>query len=469
MLSTMRRSTLHAGIGTAMLALLAAACGTGGGEPPDEGDTAQDAGDGEPADAWPGDQVADDGGGEADDGGTRWVWPNEESRANSDPWLIEHHAEIVELRPRVLVLNFVNAKTNDALRPQLEEMVEVAAEASRYHGFDDYVAPVFLRYELAYLIDLRDATPPDGWPYRNSTLYPREDPVTGTWGFDYERLFGEEFAALYGIADPDDPAHDLDLCELIDRGLVHEVWVVADGDVPDAGAAEILELKPWYDADRQRRDRAMNRCAGNGCFDDDDVIPADCTRTVRIAFFNHTRGPGCFLESLSHGFESIGAWNPGQLPSLSRDFIPFASYALDTRYGVAWDSWYECPMGVDCLSYPTETSVTYDFSGVHGTLDPSDAVCGNVHFPPNARSHYDLVSPATVQTSCVHFRRRDGPGGADDRAPFNRNSFRFYERFAPDCDGPFLVWWRQNFPGLDNGLTDDAGSPILSWWPYIYY
>ncbi len=34
---------------------------------------------------------------------------------------------------------------------------------------------------------------------------------------------------------------------------------------------------------------------------------------------------------------------------------------------------------------------------------------------------------------------------------------------------PSFLWWRQNFPGLDNGLTDDAGAPILNWWPYVYY
>jgi len=67
----------------------------------------------------------------------------------------------------------------------------------------------------------------------------------------------------------------------------------------------------------------MSRCAGNGCFDDEDVIPVD--RTVRIAFFNNTRGVGCLLHSMSHGFESVGAWNRDIIPYLSRYLPNFSS------------------------------------------------------------------------------------------------------------------------------------------------
>ena len=88
-------------------------------------------------------------------------WPNAQSSANSDPWIAEHHAEIRQMRPRVLALQFVNGRTMDAARAQLNEEVAVIAEASRYHGYEDPAAPPFLAYDLAYLIDLRDATPPE--------------------------------------------------------------------------------------------------------------------------------------------------------------------------------------------------------------------------------------------------------------------------------------------------------------------
>jgi hypothetical protein len=280
---------------------------------------------------------------------------------------------------------------------------------------------------------------------------------------DYEKLFQPEFTQRYNISDPDNPSRLLSLCELIDKGLVHEVWIYGDADVPDVSSAEILELKPYYDEYRCRLPGAMNRCAGNGCFDLDDYIP--CNRTVRIAWFNNSRGVGCFLESLSHGFESIGAHNLSQIPYLNRYFIPFAGFDLRSRYALPVSSWYACSTN-DCLSYPTETSVAYNLPDVgrQGVIDPYDPVCGNVHFPPNARHPYDLSSPYNVRTSCTHYR--DGSGQTEI---FNTQSFAAYDTMAPDCDGPFLVWWRQNFPGLDNQAKDNQGNPMLNWWPFLFY
>ena len=193
-------------------------------------------------------------------------WPNAVSFANSDPWLAEHHDEITVMRPRILALNFVNHKTMEQMREHMQQAIQAIAEGSRYHGYSDPNAPAFLQYELAYAIDLRDQVIPPNYPYRNSTLYPRENPVEGYWGFDYEKLFTSEYTQLYNIADPDDPSRLLSLCELIDRGLVHEIWVYCDGDVPDVGMAEILELKPYYDENRNRVPGEMNRCCRQRLF-----------------------------------------------------------------------------------------------------------------------------------------------------------------------------------------------------------
>jgi hypothetical protein len=285
--------------------------------------------------------------------------------------------------------------------------------------------------------------------------------VEGSWGFDYEKLFTAEYTQLYNIADPANPSRLLSLCELIDRGLVHEVWVYCDGDVPDVSMAEILELKPYYDENRNRVPGEMNRCAGNGCFDAEDNIP--CNRTVRIGGFNNMRGVGCYLESLSHGMESTGAWSP-PIPYLSRYFPNFAGFDLDTRYGLPFNSWYASSADRYALSYPKETSVTYYVQGYKGTIDPYDPICGSVHFAPNGRKHYDLDSPYTVRTSCTHYR--DGSGQTD---LFTRSDFESYLSMAPDCMGGFLIWWRQNIPGLNNTALDDEGNPMLNWWPFLFY
>lgn len=390
------------------------------------------------------------------------VWPNRVSRANSDPWLAEHHHEIRALRPRVLALNFVNARSMPAMADAMRDAAAAIREGSRFHGFDDPGAPVALDLQIPYGVDLRDADPPPGWPYRNSTLYPREEPQEGYWGFDYERLFSDEFAALYGIEDPDAPGEVLDLCALFQRGLVHEVWIYGDADVPDASAAEILESKPRYDAERKRTAEPMNRCAGNGCFDEEDVVA--CGVTVRIAWFNNTRGVGCFLESLSHGIESTGN-DPATIPYLHDYFPALAGFDLDERYGLPLTSWYACPYGEPCLAYPTPTSVEYAVSdAVKGTIDPYDPVCGNVHFAPNGRQQYDLDGPSQVRTSCSRFR--DGSG---ETTLYDKSQHAAYAGLAPDCMGQFTVWWRQNLPGLDNAAVDDDGLPMLSWWPFLYY
>ncbi|WP_428267291.1 hypothetical protein [Haliangium sp.] len=393
-------------------------------------------------------------------------WPNIYSQANSDPWLAENHATIRVLRPKILALNFVNARSNDDMLALLDTIIAGFREGSRYHGYDDAEAPAALEYEVALAIDLRDETPPPDWPYNNSTLYPREDPVEGYWSFDYEQLFTEEFAAHYGVADPQDPERYLTLCELVDAGIIHELWIYGDADVPDVSAAEVLTLMPSYDEDRVRLPGELSRCAGNGCFDAEDVIPPDCTRSLRIGWVNNTRGPGCYLHSDGHGMESLA--NGGYIPYFSRYFRAFANLDLDTRYGLPFNSWYSCDGRPSCLSYPSSTSVTYNTPAGNGTIDEYDPVCGNVHFPPNARRHYDDVGPDTVMTTCRGFRLGQDQG-ADLAEPFDVSAFAEYNGPYYDCGGGFLVWWRQNMPGVDNPALDDQGQPMLNWWPFLFY
>jgi hypothetical protein len=396
-----------------------------------------------------------------DAGPAEVVWPNEESVANSDPWLMENHSRILQMRPRVLALNFVNTKSMEQMHDQLQQAVDAIAEGSRYRGYADPDAPVFLQYELAHEVDLRDGSPDANAPLLNSTRYPRELVPTGSWGLDYGAFFTEAFAEEMGIEDPD-TGEVLTLCELIDSGRVHEVWIYGDADVPDVAAAEIVEKKPFYDQERRRTLDPMNACAGNGCFDFDDDVP--CERTVRIAWFNHTRGPGCFLESLSHGMESIGAWNANQLPSLSKDFIPFSGHDLDGRLSLPIESFYDCPYDRDCLEYPSETSVRYIAGAEPITLDPYDPICGNAHWPPNGRRQYDLDNEQVVQTTCMRF----GDEG-DETDGYSRALIAPYESLAPDCMGPWLVFWRQSMPGLNNRARSDDGAEMLNWWPYLFY
>lgn len=401
-----------------------------------------------------------------DDGRCSLVWPNEESFANSDPWLAAHHQEIEQMRPRILALNYVNHRSMEEMHKHLDALVGAMAEGSRYHKSAIPDAAPSLQPELAYEIDLRDAEVPPLYPRYNSTLYPRESPKEGSWGFDYEQLFTPEYAQHIGLTAPDDPSRVVDLCEAIDTGMIHEIWVYGDGDIADdVNAAEILERKPRYDEDGNRLAGEWDRCAGNGCFDDEDFIP--CERTVRVVWINNNRGIGCAMESLSHGIEHVGRRFDGPLPYLSRYLPEFAGFDLDEKYGdqgVDVVSWYQCPYGEPCLSYPDETTVAYNTGLSSGSIVDYDPVCGNAHFPPNGRQHYDLDNTAPVLTTCEHWR--DGKGATEI---YDASRIADNHAIAPDCDGPFLVWWWQNIPGFDNTSIDDHGQAMLNWWPFLYY
>ena len=425
------------------------------------------------------------------------VWPNQFSKASSDAWLVAHHDEIQTVKPNVLVLDFVNVSTPAADTARVNQIFAAHAEASRMQGFKNPAQPSQLQYQLAKFVDLRDGVngrpaAPAGFAYQNSTLYPASASARSTSaGVDYSMFFGQAFANLYGYADPAQPGRFLTLCELVERGLVHELWVVASGDVPDAGMYEVLESKQRYLPSGEKIAGSFERCAGNGCFD--TTVPV-CSRSVRIGMVNYNRGPGCFMESLGHGMES--ALSGSRAPFTYHDsiyapienwFVPFASFNLDTKYGLPYRNLYEviCPdvvgVGSFCFSYPTTTSLTISYPGTSITQNPWDAVCGSVHFSPNALGQYDIcgdgprigpcdpASSTSVSTSCMGYGRHGGPGGADQQQVVSGMNWTQYDSLASDCDGAFLVWWEQNMPMFGSGQTFADGTRMKSVWPYLYY
>jgi len=97
------------------------------------------------------------------------------------------------------------------------------------------------------------------------------------------------------------------------------------------------------------------------------------------------------------------------------------------------------------------------------------ALGGNAHWPPNARGHYDMENTNAVLSTIEDWRSGSGPDGKDVTKAWSNASFAKYRDLAPDCMGAWLVYWRQNFPGLDNRQKDDAGKPMKNWWPFLFY
>ncbi len=363
------------------------------------------------------------------------VWPNAASAANSDPWLVANHDRIRLMQPRVLAINFVHGLSEPEARRQLETLSAVLRESSRWQGYRDPAAPAFLDYRV---IDIVDLSEPRGRVDRNSARFPRA--IDGV-GLDY--------GALYEL-----PLHDgLRLEELVERGLVHEVWLLADHTAHTA-PWETVEVKQTYDD--AFRPRGFEAQAGNSGGHSAPWIG----RSLRILFVNFARGVGCAMESLGHSLERMATC--GALPYYERYFREYAMLDLNRRFGLPFDSLYgKGPQPVD---YPTPTSLRYRHGWRRRTVEGYVPAGGNVHFMPNGRFDYDLDGGQAVQSTIEGWRQ---PGS--EARPWRPDVLERYRELAPDCMGRWVVYWRQNMPGLDNRALDDDGRPMKNWWPFLFY
>ncbi len=390
------------------------------------------------------------------------VWPNAQSKANSDDWIRLHHQQIKQMQPRLLVLNFVNGLSTAEATKKVEAITAALRESSRYHGYARTSATPFLDYKIVKVADLTDAAPlpPDQQLDGNSTHYPRTpDWKQGMVNFQYGQLFNDKFADLINIPDPDDATRMLGLSQLVSRGMVNEVWFVAN-QRNFGGPLECVEVKQAYDENlRKLAGRAVQ--AGPQASDQQTFIG----RSLRIVHVNPERGPGATMTALSHALESTAA--SGAIPYFSRYFAEFAGYDLKKRYRMPFDSFYQ--RGGTEFEYPDENTLVYYWKSEKRVVHPYVAVGGNVNFVPNARRDGDTANETAVLSTIEHYRLLDGPDGKDRAVPWLPTRFARYQGVAPDASGPWTVYWRQNMPGLDNPCKDDTGKPMLNWWPFLFY
>ena len=424
-------------------------------------------------------------------------WPNPVSKANSDPWIAANHPLIQKLRPHVLVLDFDNGSTPAAASTMAGQVAALFKEGSRPHGYSNASAQPLLEYQIDKVVDLRDNPIPTGTSKRTSSLWPVRTGSTAGFNYttDYKQLFGTAFAARYGYADPAHAGQFLTLCQLADRGIIHDVWLYS---WPDSGAsgAEVLEWSPMYDAQRNKIANSWTAGAGNGVFDSD--VP-HCAGSLRIGFIDASQAAGQYVHSAGHGMESKFA-NSGAIAYVRPYFTEFAGFDLDTKYGTIdtvtlnpISSWYglysrnQPNAGSDVANNPCDyikwlnpgtstQGVAYTATAATSAcVDPPDRrtinsyvpVCGNVHFPPNARRQYDQFNATAVLSTCEGYRRREGSGGQDLARSFSNANFQPYTTL-PGTD-PWLVWWIQSMPGFQSGILDNNGQPMPSWLPFLFY
>jgi hypothetical protein len=382
-------------------------------------------------------------------------WPNPEAPANSADWIRDHHDEITLLRPRVLVLDV--QRVGQPIETVTKKVIDAVAEGSRYHGYSDSNAKPFLRYEIAKIVDLRDpvAEYPSYWPPGPN--------------FDAGALFAEEFAARYGFEDPDQPGAYLNLCEIFERGLVHELWIAAE-----AGVRAVYENQSRM----QRYDASLKKIAGsfqtctNGCYNDPQRR-VNCKVSVRMQELNKGRGAGCFTHAAGHALENMH----DAIPYLRTNATRFFYIGMKQRYGVAYDRLYD----IDCFlgqaanarkcSFPSPTTLQYDAtSGQSMTFSEFGQGCGDIHHKPNIYG-----SGVVAAQACEHYAMKDGANGADQTTLYSQagsladQKMAEYESKFPDCDGGWQTYLRQSMPGLGNKAFAEDGTPMKNWWPFLFY
>ncbi len=417
------------------------------------------------------------------------VWPNAVSFTNSDPWLSQHHDQITQMNPNVLVLNYANqcgangAKTCDPtyLGSLINEHAQAFQWASRYHGYSNPNAPAFINPKVVKIVDLRDNS-----GNVDSAMLPL---ATNGTEVDYSQLNTPAYADLIGIDDPQNPGTHLTLCQLFEKGVINEVWAsVADPAPNGVKFGESAESKRVYDANNVPVTPAKFVTVGNG----PDISPTardtstrlPCQVTTRIWDFNPTRGSGCHLHSLGHLLENYA--RDAAVPAFGAVAKRFFNLDFDTRFQAPFKSYYDvCPYtDAICIAWQSNihassgpaSSQTFDF------MDTS-AGCGNVHFPPNATTQYETTGDTSVLTSCANYGLKNGTAGADLTTPYTNasvatqygetrqdNGFdNFANGVASDCGAVQPTYLFGSMPGLGNTATDAQGAPMHNWWVYLFY
>jgi hypothetical protein len=384
------------------------------------------------------------------------VWPNDTSKANSDPWLSQNHDKITQLQPRVLVIDLENTSNAQTL---VDKHIAALKEATSFHKYKDATAQPAVAYQL---VKVAKATKGGSINYTS-------------WN---SQSFADSNLQIKDPADPNGP--NLTLCGLFEKGVINEVWCMASSD-PKCG--ETQEAKQVYDANGAK---VANKfvSASNG----DDITGLHCKVTVRITDFNSGRGTGCHQHAMGHAWERY--MDAGAVPALGKQAKRFLNWDMNTRLGAPFSSFYSA---CNSNSQQLTNCIVWD-SNIHAksgataskTFDIPDMSqgCGNAHFYPNTTGtySYDANTPdPEVLSACENYGLHNGTGGKDLTTPFtNKMTDTLYGRSGgtcpanqpacdDDCGGHGTTYLYQNFPGPGTLATNDDGTPMHNWWVYLFY
>ncbi|HXX66131.1 MAG TPA: hypothetical protein VEK07_03065 [Polyangiaceae bacterium] len=417
---------------------------------------------------------------EAGGGPATMVWPNPVSQANSDPWIAAHHAQLAQMQPRVLLLDFANEFMDESgvlvppgydlqqtVQPLLQEHIDAFMVASQYWGYKNPSAPAFLQYQIVKIVDLRD-----GSGAVNSGSLP-----VANGSVDYAQLNTSAFADLIGIEDPNNPGTNLDLCGLFEEGVINEVWgmdadPLSASDPPTIKFADVVETKQAYDANDVPIPGQLT-CVSSPCVN--QALP--CNVSIRLYDFNPGRGAGCQL--FDNGLVWQSYLTAGVLPAFASVARTFFNFDFDSRFHAPFSNFGNVcmptlPDGGACIEWRSEIhAVSGPASTTPFDFSPMSAGCGNVVFPPNATGPSTQAGDTTVLSSCENYGLHNGDNDADLTTPYsNALAASYYmgnANVATDCGGSQPTYLLASMPGLGTAATATDGTPMKNWWVYLFY
>ena len=392
------------------------------------------------------------------------IWPNDTSKANSDTWLVQNHDHILQLQPRVLVIDLENTANGAAL---VQRHIDALAYSSSFHKYKDASAQPAVQYQLVKIVQASKGT--------GSAI-------------DYTSWNTQSFADTNTqIKDPANPSGpNLTLCQLFEKGVINEVWCMASQD-PKCGETQEAKQK-WSNADPPQKVTGFVS-ASNGA----SITNLGCQVTVRITDFNSGRGTGCHQHAMGHAWERY--MDANAVPLLKKQAARFLNWDLNTRVGAPFSNFYSaCNSNstqlTDCIAWPSNIHAQSGPSAAR-TFDIADMSggCGNAHFYPNTTGtySYDANTPdPSVLSSCENYGMHNGTGGKDLTTAFtNAMTDQLYGRSpnpingacpsgstpacSDDCGGHGTAYIYENFPGPGTTATNDDGTPMHNWWVYLFY
>jgi len=208
-------------------------------------------------------------------------------------------------------------------------------------------------------------------------------------------------------------SNDVDICDYVDNQGVKEVWIWGYH-------FGIIEPSESNMAMGTASEAYWNHGSYGDVSNSEEIddLPT-CTKSYTLYNYNYARGLGEALENHGHHIESM---------------FRFVDISLWNKF-----------------QYP------------YGEPIPTVNSCGWTHSGPNTKEQYEpgWTSETTVKSNCEDWHP-DGSGEVKDV-----NCHTWYGETCLENGGvDFKIWWMQNIPGLNNGLTYQ-GKEIKNWWIFI--